>query len=124
MKRILVIFLLFSSLVQVASAQSVSSAPAIAYTPTEGVSTSNLTKSTDNISVTGNAATFNVTIINNGNTTATNFAVRLYASSNTTLTTADVPIFTQNVSSLAAGATFSFSTTVSLCTVSNLTTIG
>jgi hypothetical protein len=86
----------------------------------QGVSSPNLTKQTNSISVSGNNVTVATTIENNGGTAAGVFDVRFYASTNTIISTADVPIYTATISGLAANATSIISQNIDLCTITSL----
>ena len=76
----------------------------------------NLTKQTDNLTVSGNSVTVSATIENTGTSGAGSFDVRFYASTNTIISTGDVPIYTATVNSLAAAATTIVGSTIDLCT--------
>ena len=75
----------------------------------------NLTKQTDNLTVSGNTVTVSATVENDGNAAAGAFDVRFYASSNATISTSDIPIYTATVNSLAAGANTTVGSTIDLC---------
>ena len=75
----------------------------------------NLTKQTDNLTVSGNSVTVSATVENNGTAAAGAFDVRFYASTTTTITTSSTPIYTATVSNLAAGANTTVGNTIDLC---------
>ncbi|MFK7949167.1 MAG: CARDB domain-containing protein [Saprospiraceae bacterium] len=80
-----------------------------------GSGSPNLTKQTDNLTVSGNLVTMSATIENTGTASAGSFDVRFYASTNTIISTGDNPIYTATVNSLAASATTTVGSTIDLC---------
>jgi hypothetical protein len=82
--------------------------------------TPNLTKQTDNISISGSNVTVSATIENDGTAAAGAFDVRFYASTNTIISTADVPIYTATINSLAINGTSIINQTIDLCTITSL----
>jgi hypothetical protein len=80
-----------------------------------GLAEPNLKKSTDNISISGNVATFSVTVQNNGNANAGAFRVGFYASTSPTFANFPTLIGSSNISSLNQGSTSAINKVIDLC---------
>ncbi len=88
----------------------------ITYNPQS--SDPNLSKSTDNLTVSATTVNISVTVQNNGNGGASSSELGYYLSTNTTINTSDYLIGTDAVPSLSIGATSPESITIDVTTVS------